>query len=152
MRDSATQKCTCGQCQKFADDGTCCCSHCLGCLDKSFDAKPANQSVSVETEAVADAESILSPQSPASMAVSNTYSAGIVIMDPEESKKSLERSSFLDPQFALGINDLNNLDGIQSGLSQQQAEEEETVEAQISGSNETTASYFFVTSPPQLLH
>uniref|UniRef100_A0AAR5PX19 MGA conserved domain-containing protein n=1 Tax=Dendroctonus ponderosae TaxID=77166 RepID=A0AAR5PX19_DENPD len=151
MRDSATQKCTCGQCQKFADDGTCCCSHCLGCLDKSFDAKPANQSVSVETEAVADAESILSPQSPASMAVSNTYSAGIVIMDPEESKKSLERSSFLDPQFASGSNDLNNLDGIQSGLSQQRAVEE-TVEAQISGSNETTASYFVVTSPPQLLH
>lgn len=50
-KDSGTQKCECGKCENFAEDGTCCCSHCLGCLDKSFEAKPTNHTVGVVTEA-----------------------------------------------------------------------------------------------------
>lgn len=142
MRDSATQKCACAKCENFADDGTCCCSHCLGCLDKSFDAKPANQNASVETEAVEATKDLLSPQSPDSDPVSRANSAGIVILDPEQLKDSLEGASFLDPQF----NNLNNQDGIQSGLVEQQDVEEDAVDAV-----ETTANYFFV-APPQLLH
>lgn len=49
-QNSSTQKCACGKCKNFADDGTCCCSHCLGCLDKSFDAKPDNNSIGVVTD------------------------------------------------------------------------------------------------------
>ncbi|XP_050298154.1 uncharacterized protein LOC126737334 [Anthonomus grandis grandis] len=35
-KDNGTQKCACGKCDSLLEDGTCCCSHCLGCLDKSF--------------------------------------------------------------------------------------------------------------------
>ncbi|KAL1500944.1 hypothetical protein ABEB36_006358 [Hypothenemus hampei] len=49
-KDSGTQKCECPQCKSFLADGTCCCSHCIGCRDKSFNVTPQNEHVSVGTD------------------------------------------------------------------------------------------------------
>ncbi|KAF7278123.1 hypothetical protein GWI33_008742 [Rhynchophorus ferrugineus] len=45
-KDTSTQKCDCKKCTNYAEDGTCCCSHCAGCLDKYCDIKPENNDVS----------------------------------------------------------------------------------------------------------
>ncbi|XP_030754612.1 uncharacterized protein LOC115881317 [Sitophilus oryzae] len=46
-KDSSTQKCACQKCENFSEDGTCCCSHCQGCLDKSLEAKPNNNDAGI---------------------------------------------------------------------------------------------------------
>lgn len=137
-KDSGTQKCECGKCENFAADGTCCCSHCLGCLDKSFEAKPANHSVGVVTETSQisqvqkSSNSLSKSQSDKNSLINEIYN------EKNHSEAAVSTSVLVEPVPSHPEED-PNIETIST----------EPVEV-VDTKHEQSATFFFVAPPPHM--
>lgn len=166
-KDSGTQKCECGKCENFAEDGTCCCSHCLGCLDKSFDAKPANHTVGVITEAsqfsqveksTNNTQSLSKSRSDKNSLIKETYNekahseAAVSLNKSRSDKNSLIKEIYNEKVLSEAAVSTSVL--MEPFPSQSEDPNIETINTEpvevVDTKHEQSATFFFVAPPPHM--
>ncbi|CAH1131178.1 unnamed protein product [Ceutorhynchus assimilis] len=126
-----TQKCGCVKCENFNnEDGTCCCSHCLGCLDKCFETSPENKSIAIEADV-----SVGLPENEKSKEVKET-NAAVALVDTNHALSTIKDD--------LVVSD-DKIVSDDTGAVRVHENEEDP------GNRTDTQTYFFMGPTPQFL-